>query len=300
MIPLNFILAIFLSPLLFGVINRVKALFAGRCGQPILQLYYDLWKLLHKGAVYSQTTTWIFRASPIISLAVFLSVLLIIPSAGLKPFFAFDGDLILVIYLLALARFFTVLAALDAGSSFEGMGASREVQFATLAEPAFFLSLIVLARQIGAISLSGIYSQISFETWKMSGPVLALAAGTLLIIFLAENARMPVDDPSTHLELTMIHEVMVLDHSGVDFAFISYGAALKFWILGTLLVGLIMPFQSGNIWLNLGVFFVGMIFLSIIIGVIESVMARLRFLKVPHLLAGALSLSIVALFFQMR
>ncbi len=297
---LNFILAVFLSPLLFGVINRVKAFFAGRRGQPILQLYYDLWKLLHKGAVYSQTTTWVFRAGPIVSLAVFGVVLLIGPGVGSGSVFVFDGDLVLVIYLLALARFFTVLAALDTGSSFEGMGASREVQFATLAEPAFFLSLIVLARQAGAISLSGIYSQISFETWKTSGPVLALAAGTLLIIFLAENARMPVDDPNTHLELTMIHEVMVLDHGGVDLAFISYGAALKFWILGTLLVGLIMPFQVENIWLNFILFFVGMIFLSVVVGVIESVMARLRFLKVPHLLVGALSLSIVALFFQMR
>ena len=297
---LNFIFALFLSPFLFGIINRVKALFAGRQGQPIFQLYYDLGKLLQKGAVYSQTTTWLFRAGPMISLAAFLMAMTLVPCLRYPSLFAFDGDLVLFIYLLALARFFTVLAALDTGSSFEGMGASREVQFAVLAEPAFFLSLIVLARQTGQISLSGIYSQITLETWKMAGPILALAAGTLLIIFLAENSRMPIDDPNTHLELTMIHEVMVLDHGGVDLAFIFYGAALKFWLLGSLLVSLLLPFQSGNLFFDMMIFFAGMIFLAIVVGVIESIMARLRFLKVPHLLVGALSLSIVALFFQMR
>lgn len=298
--PLNFILALFLSPLLFGIINRTKAFFAGRKGQPILQLYYDLGKLLQKGAVYSQTTTWLFRAGPMISLAAFLMAMTFMPCLGYPSILSFDGDLILFIYLLALARFFTVLAALDTGSSFEGMGASREVQFAVLAEPAFFLSLIVLVRQVGEISLSGIYSAITIETWKTAGPILALAAGALLIVFLAENARMPVDDPNTHLELTMVHEVMVLDHGGVDLAFIFYGAALKFWLLGSLLVSLVFPFRSGSLFLDMMIFFGGMILLAIVVGVIESVMARVRFIKVPHLLVGALSLSIVALFFQMR
>lgn len=298
--PLNFIFALFLSPLLFGIINRVKAFFAGRKGQSIWQLYYDLGKLLQKGAVYSQTTTWLFRAGPMIGLAAFLMAMTLMPCLGYSSIFSFDGDLILFIYLLALARFFIVLAALDTGSSFEGMGASREVQFAVLAEPAFFLSLIVLARQVGEISLSGIYSVITIETWKTAGPILALAAGALLIVFLAENARMPVDDPNTHLELTMVHEVMVLDHGGVDLAFIFYGAALKFWLLGSLLVSLVLPFRSGNLLLDMMIFFGGMILLAIVVGIIESVMARVRFIKVPHLLVGAISLSVVALFFQMR
>lgn len=294
----NVFLALVFSPLLFGVINRTKAFFAGRKGQPLLQLYYDLGKLMQKGAVYSRTTTWIFRSGPMIGLAALLMALGIISSGGNPAVFAFNGDLILFIYLLGLLRFFTVLAALDTGSSFEGMGASREVQFALLAEPALFLGLAVLARQTGQISLSGIYPTLTFETWKTAGPILALVAGTILIVFLAENARIPIDDPNTHLELTMIHEVMVLDHGGVDLGFVLYGGALKFWLLGALLVGLIMPVRTGNTGLDTAVFLMGMIVLSIIVGIIESVMARVRLLKVSHLLVAALSLSVLALIFE--
>jgi formate hydrogenlyase subunit 4 len=297
---LNVFLALGFSPLLFGVINRTKAIFAGRKGQPILQLYYDLGKLLQKGAVYSRTTTWVFRSGPLVSLVALFLAAWLVPSGGAGALFSFNGDLVLFIYLLGLVRFFTVLAALDTGSSFEGMGASREVQFALLAEPALFLGLAVLARQMGEISLSGIYSHLTVETWKTAGPILALVAGTILIVFLAENARIPVDDPNTHLELTMIHEVMALDHGGVDLGFILYGAALKFWLLGTLLVGLILPVRTGNLGLDTVVFFVGMVLLSIVVGSIESVMARLRLLKVQHLLVAALSLSVLALVFQVR
>lgn len=297
---LNLVFALFFSPLLFGIINRTKAFFAGRKGQPICQLYYDLGKLLQKGAVYSRTTTWIFRAGPLVGLAALLVAMTLVPYGGSCAFLAFNGDLILFIYLLALVRFFTVLAALDTGSSFEGMGASREVQFAVLAEPALFLSLAVLVRQTGQLSLSGIYLNFTFETWTMAGPILALVAGALLVIFLAENARIPVDDPNTHLELTMIHEVMALDHGGVDLAIIFYSAALKFWLLGSLLVGLVLPLRTGIPFMDMMIFLIGMMILAVTVGVIESVMARVRFLKVPHLLVGALSLSIVALFFQMR
>jgi formate hydrogenlyase subunit 4 len=297
---INIFLSFLLAPLLFGIINRVKAFFAGRQGQPLLQLYYDIGKLLQKGAVYSRTTTWIFRAGPMVTMAALFMAMTLVPFAGDPALFAFNGDLVLFIYLLGLARFFTVLAALDTGSSFEGMGASREVQFAVLAEPAFFLSLAVLARQTGQISLSGIYPNLSWETWKIAGPVLALAAGAMLIVFLAENARIPVDDPNTHLELTMIHEVMVLDHGGVDLGFILYAAALKFWLLGSLLVGLVMPVQTTASVEGLGFFLGGMVLLAVVVGIIESVMARLRLLKVPYLLVAALSLAIVALILQMR
>lgn len=301
MVYVNIFVAFIFSPLLFGIINRTKAFFAGRKGQPILQLYYDLGKLMKKDAVYSSTTTWIFKAGPMIGLASLFVAMMLVPYGGRNnAFFAFNGDLILFIYCLGLLRFFMVLSALDTGSSFEGMGASREVQFALLAEPALFLGLTVLARQTGQISLSSIYSHLTFETWKSAGPILALVTGAILIVFLAENSRIPVDDPNTHLELTMIHEVMVLDHSGVDMGFILYAAALKFWLLGALLVGLIVPIRTENGELNTALFLIGMILLSIIVGIIESVMARLRLLKVPHLLAAALSLSILALILAMR
>jgi len=219
-----------LSPLLLGVINRTKALFAGRRGPPLLQTYFDLWKLLQKGAVYSRTTTWLFRAGPMWDWRRCWW-----PQRWCRSKFpaliAFPADFFFFACLLGLMRFFTVLAALDTGSSFEGMGASREVFFSALAEPALLVALATLARQAQNLSLSGIFGQVSGSHWLQAGPVLALVLIALMIVLLAENARIPVDDPNTHLELTMIHEVMVLDHGGPDFAFILYGAALScgFW-----------------------------------------------------------------------
>lgn len=296
----QFILILILSPFLFGVINRTKAFFAGRRGSPLLQLYYDIFKLLRKGAVYSTTTTWVFIAGPIVSLSAVIIASLLIPFAGYPSFISFDGDIVLFIYLLGLARFFTVLAALDTGSSFEGMGASREVQFAVFAEPALFLSLAALARVTGRMSLSDIFSNIPMYSGAASGPLIFLVLGAIFIVFLAENARIPVDDPNTHLELTMIHEVMVLDHGGVDFAYILYGAAIKFWLLGTLLAGMFLGrFSCGGVIDNV-IFVLGMIFLAVVIGVVESTLSRLRLLKVPHFLIVASALSVVALILTMR
>jgi formate hydrogenlyase subunit 4 len=297
---INIILMLLLAPLMFGAINRVKAFFGGRQGQPLLQLYHDLFKLLRKGAVYSRTTTWVFRLGPVVGLAALLVACSLVPLGGGRALFAFDGDLVLFLYLLGLARFAMVLAALDTGSSFEGMGASREVHFAVLAEPTLFLGLAVLMRLTGQTSLSGIYSRFSAEVWVQAAPVLLLVAGAVLMVFLCENARIPVDDPNTHLELTMIHEVMALDHGGVDLAFIQYGAALKFWLLGALLVGFVLPLRTGIGWLDAGYFVAAEMMLAFVVGVIESIMARLRLLKVPHMLVVGLSLSVLALIFQMR
>lgn len=286
-------LGLVLAPLLAGVINRTKALFAGRRGQPLLQLYRDLFKLLRKGAVYSRTTTWIFRAGPVVGLAAVLAALLVVPFAGKPAVLAFPCDLVLFAGLLGLLRFFTVLAALDTGSSFEGMGASREAQFSALAEPALFLGLAALARQAGSLSLSDL-----FMAGHAMPPEFWLVAAAFLVIFLCENARIPFDDPNTHLELTMIHEVMVLDHGGPDFAFILYGSALKLWVLGALIVGLILPPSGG--WIQVAAGVGGMLVLAVGVGVIESTMARLRLLRVPQLLATAGTLSAIALILGMR
>jgi len=290
-IPL--LLALVLSPLLFGVINRTKAFFAGRRGQPLLQTYFDLWKLLQKGAVYSRTTTWIFRAGPIIGLAVALTAAMLMPFGKLPAIIAFPMDFLLFAGLFGLMRFFTVTAALDTGSSFEGIGASREVFFSALAEPALLVALATLAQQTSTLSLSTMFGSISGARWLHSGPVLALVIITLMIVLLAENARIPVDDPNTHLELTMIHEVMVLDHSGPDFAFILYSAALKLWLFAALIVGMALP-DTGNVWLNLLSAIGGILVVAVMVGVIESVMARLRLVIVPQLLVGAGALAVVA------
>jgi len=294
------LLGLTFAPLLLGIINRTKALFAGRRGQPLLQLYYDVWKLLRKGAVYSRTTTWVFRAGPIVGLAAVLAAMALVPFGKMPALVAFPGDLILFAYLLGLMRFFTVIAALDTGSSFEGMGASREVQFSALAEPALLLALVAVARRTGSISLSGMFDKISLDVWQAAGPSLALVAAALLVVLLCENARIPVDDPNTHLELTMIHEVMVLDHGGPDFAFIVYGAALKLWVLGLLLIGIVLPIQSGNAWIGIAVSICGMVALGVVIGIIESTMARLRLVRVPQLLVGAGVLGALALILVLR
>jgi len=288
-----------LAPLLLGVINRVKALFAGRCGQPLLQLYFELYKLFMKTPVYSRTTTWVFKAGPVIGVSAMVTALAILPFAGRPSFLAFDGDFIFLIYLLGLARFATVLAALDTGSAFEGMGASREMQFAVFAEPAFFLGLAALARVTGHSSLAAMFGVLTGDLWRTAAPVLALLTASFFIVLLAENSRVPADDPNTHLELTMIHEVMVLDHSGPELAYILYGAALKFWLFGSLIACMVLPRHSGSWALDSGLFILVMFAVAAAVGVVESVIARLRLIKVPYLLITAFAFSALAMIFQM-
>ena len=216
-----------------------KAFFAGRPGPPLLQPYYDLAKLLRKGAVYSRTTTLgVPRRAVVGARGRARGAGCSCRSAARAAPLAFPGDLVLFAYLLGLARFFTVLAALDTGSSFEGMGASREVAFSALAEPALLLALAALARRRGQpVARRRSTRRCGPATlWAARARSLALVAAALLVVSWPRTPRIPVDDPNTHLELTMIHEVMVLDHSGPDLAFIHYGAALKLWVLGALLV----------------------------------------------------------------
>ncbi|HUC85534.1 MAG TPA: NADH-quinone oxidoreductase subunit H, partial [Candidatus Acidoferrales bacterium] len=247
-----------------------------------------------KGVVYSRTTTWIFRAGPLAGLAAVLMAAALVPFGSFPALIAFPADFILFAGLLGLMRFFTVIAALDTGSSFEGMGASREVFFSALAEPALLVALATLARQAQSLSLSTILGQVSGGHWLQAGPVLALVFIALMIVLLAENSRIPVDDPNTHLELTMIHEVMVLDHGGPDFALILYGAALKLWVLAALVVGMVVPVLTDAPVLSLMLSVGGMFAVAVVIGVVESVMARLRLLMVPQLLAGAGALAAMA------
>ena len=295
------VLALLLAPLLPGVINRTKAWFAGRRGQPLLQAYYDLWKLLHKGAVYSQTTTWVFVAGPIVGLACVMVAVMVVPLGGVPGLVAFPGDFLLLAYVLGLMRFFTIIAALDTGSSFEGMGASREAFYSALAEPALLLGLAAMASQSHSLSLGTMYAAVTPDAMtSFAGPPLLLVAAALMIVLLAENARIPVDDPNTHLELTMIHEVMVLDHGGPDFAMIQYGAMLKLWVFAALLVGILVPVRSSWCILDLAAGIGGMAALAVLLGAIESTIARLRLVRVPQFLVAASVLSILALVLGMR
>jgi len=292
--------ALLFPPLLLGVIGKTKAAFAGRVGAPYLQPYFDLIKLFRKGSVFSETTTWVFRAGPLITLSATLVAVLLIPLGRHAAPLSFSGDLVLFAYLFGLSRFFTTIAALDTGSSFEGMGAAREVTFSCLAEPTLFFSLITLARISKSLSLSTILTHPTPAIWLTAGASMLLLVGALFITLLAENCRIPFDDPNTHLELTMIHEVMVLDHSGPAFGIILYGAALKLFVLGAVFVNIAFPVATGNALVDWGIFIVAMLVLAVAIGVVESVMARLRLVRIPQLLVGATILSAFAMLLVLR
>lgn len=285
-------LVLLAPPLLLAVIARVKARFAGRRGPPMLQPYRDLARLLQKGMVLSTTSSWIFRAGPVVALATTFLASLLIPMGAPGAPLSFAGDLILLAYLLALGRFATVLAAMDTGSSFEGMGASREVTWAALAEPALLLGFLAGVRVSGSLSLAGILA------WPpllaTGGAPLVLVVVSFFIVLLAENSRIPFDDPNTHLELTMVHEVMVLDHSGPALGLIHYGAAMKLLLFSALVVRLVLPF-TGRFWLDQAAFGAGLLVVAITIGVVESTTARLQLSKVPRLLVSACLLSVFAL-----
>jgi formate hydrogenlyase subunit 4 len=294
------LLALGLPPLLLGVIAKVKAAFAGRVGPPLLQPYYDLARLFRKGSVFSTTTTWVFLAGPVVGLVTAAVASLLIPVTGPAAPVSFAGDFILFAYLLGLGRFFTASAALDTGSAFEGMGAAREVTFACLAEPAFFLGLLVLAKLSGSLRLAGMLGGPMGSHWATAGASLALVLVSWFIVLLAENSRIPFDDPNTHLELTMIHEVMVLDHSGPAFGMILYGAALKLFVFGALVVRLAFPFATGSAWLDVPLFAGEMLAAAAAVGVVESGMARLRMTHVPVLLLAACLSSAFGIILLMR
>jgi formate hydrogenlyase subunit 4 len=288
-------LLLVMPPLLLGVINKTKGWFAGRLGPPLLQPYRDVWKLLRKGAVYSRATTWLFRAGPIVSLAAVLCAGLVVPLAGATSPLGFPGDVVVFAYLLGLARFFTIVAALDTGSSFEGMGASREAAFSALAEPALFLSLAILCVPAGSATFADAFGQLPWTTWGFDHPTYLAAALSLFAVLLAENSRIPVDDPNTHLELTMVHEVMVLDHGGPDLGLILYGSAVKLFVIGGLLAHVLLPISARGGWQGIALFCGGEIALAVLVGVVESVMARLRLPRVPQFLVGATVLAAIGL-----
>ena len=285
----HLLLLLVLPPLLPGIIARVKAVVAGRSGPPLLQPYYDLLRLLRKGAVYSRTTTWVFRAGPIVTLASTVVAGCLLPLGERGAPLAFEGDLVLFAYLLGLGRFMTMSAALDTGSSFEGMGASREAAFSALSEAAIFLVLVTLVVATRQLSLSGIFAGLANSPGV--NPALWLVVAALAAVLLAENARIPVDDPATHLELTMIHEVMVLDHSGPDLALIEYSSAVKLFVTSVLVVGVLRPAALGDP-LSLAA---GAGVVAVAIGIAESTLARLRLPRVKQFLIGSIALAAVAL-----
>ncbi len=287
--------SLLLAPLLAGIVRRTKAIVAGRPGPPLLQAYRDLRKLVARASVYSRTTTLVFRAGPFIGLAAVSSGLALAPMGRVPALVSFPGDLVVLVYLLAAARFATVLAALDTGSAFEGMGSSREMAFGVLAELALLLALASLVRTTGAWSLSDVGAHLAVANLGGSAGSLVLVAAALFGILLVENARIPFDDPATHLELTMVHEVMVLDHSGPDLAAIELGSMLKLWLFAGLLATVIAPVGTGMLAFDALLHVAAILGIGIVVGLVESAMARLPLLRVPQILLAIALLALLSM-----
>lgn len=278
-----------------GVVNRTKALWAGRKGPRLLQSFSDLRRLLRKRPVYSAVTTGLFAAGPLVVLATTLVSGLVVPLIGPFAPFGFPYDFVVFAYLWGLGRIFLMIAALDTGSSFEGMGASREATYAALMEPALFLALGTLAAATGRTSFADLLD-VGFHSLAQVVSNLGMLL-TLFILLQVETARGPVDDPATHLELTMIHEVMILDHSGPDLAAVQYASAMKMTLCAALIAGVLNPLRAGDgLWLAIAVNLALVVGVAVAVGFVESLVARLKLRAVPqYILVGGVSATVALL-----
>lgn len=297
---LQIILIPAISPLYIGIVKKIKAKFQNRTGASIFQPYKDLWKLFHKDEVISEDASWIFKFAPYLIFSV-----TIILGASIPLFTALFSqnllsDLLVVVYLIAVGTFFLALAGLDIGSAFGGFGSSREMTIAALTEGGLIFSMLALAFSAHSTNLFAIARTISSLSFFSFAPVI-LAFGAFVIPMLAETARFPFDNPATHLELTMIHEAMILEYSGKRLALIEWASANKFLIFLSLGANLFFPWgmsvsvNLADILPALGLFFVKVLILSIFVAVLESSIAKFRFFRLPDLLFTSFILSVIAI-----
>ena len=293
-----------------GIIVRVKSIASGRKGPGILQPWKNIFLLFRKSSVFSTTTSFIFRLAPAFYFSTICCALLLLPFPGMPSVFGFEGDFVLFAYLLALGKLLFILAALDTGSSFEGMGANREALYSMLTEPAFFILLGTLSLLSGHYSMQNIFTHFQFagEISLITG---CIAIYLLVQISMIENSRMPVDDPKTHLELTMVHEVMILDYSGFDLALIQTGTNLKFVLYGGLIANFLMPavadwstltstwhlapgtWHVQAILLNVSIFLLVQVVFASAIGLMESFRARKKMAKNPQFIVTLSSIALI-------
>jgi formate hydrogenlyase subunit 4 len=287
-------LLILIAALFFtGIVNRTKSLASGRKGPGILQPLKDVRRLFRKGSVYPETAGIIFRIAPTIYLASIVMAVSVVPFGTSGGVLSFEGDFIFFAYVLALGKFFQIIAALDTGSAFEGMGAAREALYSMLAEPAFFVLMGSLALLTGHTSFVEIFSDLHIGSW-ITYAIAALATFVLVMIAMVENSRMPVDDPKTHLELTMVHEVMILDYSGFDLGLILTSGYLKFALYGALIVNLfigMVPYQY-----SIPLFFVLQGAMAVAVGLLESFMARFRMSHNAQFITALTSVALLIFF----
>lgn len=290
---LSLFLILIASLFFTGIIIRTKSIASGRKGPGIFQPIKDVIRLLKKGAVYSKTTSFVFQIAPTIYFASIILAMLMIPFGQSKGIISFNGDFIFFAYILALGKFFSIIAAMDTGSSFEGMGASREALYSMFAEPAFFVLMGSLALLTGHTSFKEIFSTLHLGSY-ISYALTTLATFVLVMLAMIENSRMPIDDPKTHLELTMIHEVMILDNSGFDLGLIFIAGYLKFAIYGALVVNLfigIVPYEY-----SIPLFFAIQFLMAISIGLFESFIARFRMTHNTQFIFALTSVSLLIFF----
>ena len=287
------------APLLVGVLRTLKARLVGRRGPRPWQPYADLAKLLRKETVVSTTTSWVFRVTPYVLFATMLVAAVIVPVVASRTALPFAG-IILLMYLFLVGSFFLALAGLDSGSAFGGMGASREVAVAALAEPTVILAVFALALRADTTNLGGIVARLSGEPVLAASPGHLLAFVAFFIVMLAETGRLPVDNPATHLELTMIHEAMVLEYSGRYLALVEWAGAMKLFVFLTLLANLFFPWGVPDlvapvpIVLGLLALAGKLAVLTVGLAVLETIVAKLRLFRVPELLAGSFALALLS------
>ncbi|MDX2196205.1 MAG: NADH-quinone oxidoreductase subunit H [Cytophagales bacterium] len=290
------IIAVVVASIFFlGVVNRTKAIASGRKGPGLLQHMYDIVRLLRKQTIYSTTTGFVFKIAPSIYFSSIVCALLVLPFHDQQAVISFDGDFVFFAYMLAVGRFFMIIAAMDTGSPFEGMGANREALYALLAEPAFFLLMGSFAMYTGTTSFADMFNDFINYSDSTSIFLLILAFFLLFQIMMIENSRLPLDDPNTHLELTMIHEVMILDNSAFDMAILTYSVSLKFAMFGLLMCNFLL--HSGmNIVQELLLFFGLQFALAVTVGMAESFRARERMKKNPNFIFILTVLALILFF----
>ena len=300
---LQLILVLGSAPLINGIIKKTKARFQHRRGASIIQPYYDLAKMLRKEVVVSSVSSWLFRGTPYLVFSATLVIALLVPVVVTPVPLHWIGDIITVIYLFALGRFFLALVGLDTGSAFGGLGSSREMSIASIIEPAMMLAIFSAAVTVGSPNLSIIVERLSTTPAVMLNPAHLLAFAGLFIVTIAETGRVPVDNPATHLELTMIHEAMILEYSGRYLAFVEWASQIKMAVFLALLSNMFFPIGMATSWAPWPVFLGGVAFfskvfaLAIVVAIVESTNAKLRLFRVPELLMLAFILSFLALIY---
>ncbi|MCK9212409.1 MAG: NADH-quinone oxidoreductase subunit H [Ignavibacteriaceae bacterium] len=291
---ISILVILVLAPMFAGLINKLKAIFTGRIGAPVLQPYYDLKRLYKKETINAKSSSFISVISPAINLVSVVIAAAMLPIGFARPIISFEGDIILFAYVLGLARFFQILAAMDIGSSFEGMGAAREATFAVFAEPIFFFTIGSIAFISGLTSIYDIYHSIRLDNVSY---LVFIIVCSISVFFLAitECSRMPVDDPNTHLELTMIHEVMILDNSGIDLFLYQYSSYIKLFIYSILETSFFYPFGVRSYSVGVIIFVVVIATLSIALAISETITSRFKMKNIPQYLLFATAIGILNL-----